>query len=70
MKHWEDYRVERWPVKNIIGQTIYRYNPQYWEDGKWRPYTVGRQPRLYHTRMEAEQWIEVQLIVAKRKEKK
>lgn len=72
-----DYRVVRWPYQRAGHAPQFYYNPQYYdEDAKrWRPYTVERkrgpqraimEARLYPTRLEAEQFIEVMKIKEKR----
>lgn len=77
MKHYNGYRIYHWPVGEKDGKLVYVYNPQYWDDEaeKWRPCTTEDEkhkqvPRLYPTRMEAEQWIEVQLYAKKKQRKR
>lgn len=73
MKHWDNYRIYRWPIHEVYkGLTRYEYNPQHFDEkaGKWRPATFTKDgkvfPRLYKTRLEAEQWIEVKLMAERK----
>lgn len=74
--HWRGlYRVAEWP-KIVNGLRYIWYCPQYYdEDEAWHPYTVVKQNKaeydtmevkLFPTRLEAEQYIEVMIIKEKR----
>lgn len=70
MSQKKQYRVEAWPRQvDIFGRfKPEQYNPQYYDarKHKWRPYTVTKDgkmgPRLYDSREEANQYIEIMKI--------
>lgn len=69
-------RIVAWPMPvslfNCGKRPPDKFNPQYYDEKKklWRPYTVEvdgiMKPRLYDTRMEANQFLKVMLIKEKK----
>lgn len=77
MKQWIDYRIKRWPIHQNGRFDHFEYNPQYYdvEEEQWRPFTIAKkneagydtmEVRLYPSRMEAEQYIEIMILKDKR----
>lgn len=74
-RKFDGYRVKRWPVASSDSLPHYEYSPQYWdkEAQEYQPYpdkTYPGKPRLFQTKLEAEQFIELQIAVVNRTKRK